>query len=119
MNENFLPAASETDENQELPEDEYQLCVMDIMAELQGQNGLYNYMSSIRPKLAEMEPEKRRAFCAMLKDEYPSFGNKTGVFFNRIAGANRKQPIKYEDLGPRIMAARNVNYIKKEKKAYD
>ena len=65
-----------------------------------------------QPDLQEMEPAERRAFIEEYKSLYVTDhrGNRTGQFFNEIAGADIQREPDYADLGRRIMEKRNINY---------
>ena len=58
-----------------------------------------------------MTAEERRLFCNDVeKDAARLFGNRTGKFFNEMAGSPGPRKADDRELGRRIMAKRNVNY---------
>ena len=68
-------------------------------------------MESHREQLRKMTAEERRLFCNDVeKDAARLFGNRTGKFFNEMAGSTKPRKTDDRELGRRIMAKRNVNY---------
>ena len=68
-------------------------------------------MDYYRDRLPEMEPEERRLFCKDVETSAAQFyGNRTGKFFNEMAGCTTPQKEDEKELGRRIMAKRNTNY---------
>ena len=67
-------------------------------------------------ELAEMDPQERRKYCADMAASYSELGgNRTGRFFNAIAGAQGSGEADEKALGRRIMEKFNPHYRTKEK----
>ena len=68
-------------------------------------------MEVIRPFFREMEPERRRRFCAdMEMCRSPSDKKRTGRYFNGFKSARGRAEPDYRELGRRIMEKRNPHY---------
>lgn len=85
-------------------------------AHLIGKIALDCITDAIRPELAEMDPQERRKYCADVAADYSRlYGNRTGRFFNAIAGARDSKETDEKELGRRIMEKFNPHYRPKEK----
>lgn len=63
------------------------------------------------PNPEEMEPQERRKYCADMSAEYSRiYGNRTGRFFNAIAGDRGPEEVDEKELGRRIMEKFNPHY---------
>ena len=72
------------------------------------------YLFAYDEEVQQMDPEERRELWDRSGEVYTDrAGTGTGKFFNSISTACGPKRIRYEDLGDRIMSARNPHYKKK------